>query len=64
MERAVQVERGKNKEGMIVHTAKVASAEEQPKEFENVSNDEGRDEGQSWGREEKETNVSVQMSLS
>ena len=47
VERALQIERGKNKEEMIVHAAKVASAEEQPKEFENVSNNEGRDEGRS-----------------
>ena len=62
-ERAMQIERGKKKEEMIVHTAKVASAEERPKEFEDVSNNEGRDEGQSWGREEKGMNVSIRMSL-
>ena len=44
-EGATQIERGKRKEERIVRAAKVASAEEQPKEFENVSNNEGRDEG-------------------
>ena len=63
MERAMQIKRGKKEEEMIVHAAKVASTEERPKEFENVSNNEGRDEGWSWGREEKGMNVSVWMSL-
>ena len=47
MERATQIERGKRKEERIVRAAKVASAEEQPKEFENVSNNGGRDKGRS-----------------
>ena len=44
-ERAMQIERGKRKEERIVRAAKVASAEEQPKEFENISNNGGRDKG-------------------
>ena len=46
-ERAMQIERGKRKEERIVRAAKVASTEERPKEFENVSNNGGRDEGRS-----------------
>ena len=44
-EGATQIERGKREEERIVRAAKAASAEECPKEFENVSNNEGRDEG-------------------
>ena len=46
-EGATQIERGKREEERIVRAAKAASAEECPKEFENVSNNEGRDEGRS-----------------
>ena len=42
VERAMQIERGKRKEERIVRAAKTASAEERPKEFENVSNNKGR----------------------
>ena len=44
-EGAMQIERGKRKEERIVRAAKAASAEERHKEFENVSNNKGRDEG-------------------
>ena len=46
-ERATQVERGENEEGMTVCAAKAADEGEQSKEFENISNNEERDEGRS-----------------